>query len=214
MSGIYTTPGGQQVHDDGKPIGHPPEPNSFVPAPGSTDNTRTRIIAIAVAAEEHPRFSVRRCDGSILILLDGYDTASVDGTAMSYCSQRMELAEYILGIRSNAKLRTPNSELSEPPSNRVTRDSGPEGACASGHVFAYAGQPPGGLIPEGWPCVCGQTVLRYTTCEHCGSEYSKAVPRETGPQESTAEGALAAMKVIVENFTPPGYTQRPPNEQS
>jgi hypothetical protein len=35
MSGIYTTPDGQKVHGDGKPVGKPPSASSFVPAPGS-----------------------------------------------------------------------------------------------------------------------------------------------------------------------------------
>ena len=44
-----------------------------------------------------------------------------------------------------------------------------------GHVFAFAGQPPEGRIPEGWPCGCGQTVAHWQKCSECGSEHLKAV---------------------------------------
>lgn len=44
-----------------------------------------------------------------------------------------------------------------------------------------------------------------------------AASRPTHPacKESTAKGALKAFKVIVDNFTPPGYTRRKsPNDQA
>ena len=29
--------------------------------------------------------------------------------------------------------------------------------CAGGHWFLYAGDPPGGRLPDGYPCQCGAT---------------------------------------------------------
>lgn len=48
--------------------------------------------------------------------------------------------------------------------------------CMTGHVFSYAGYPPDGRIPEGWPCDCKQTVAHWTKCSECGHDYVKAVP--------------------------------------
>lgn len=82
----------------------PNAPAALAQVSGSTDSMRQRIHVIASVAETsgNPRFRVFRSENSVLILLDSYDTASCDGDAMGYCSQRVELAEYILGIRSNA----------------------------------------------------------------------------------------------------------------
>src|SRR2546430_1843872 len=41
------------------------------------------------------------------------------------------------------------------------------GICPNGtHAFSFAGCPPEGRIPEGWPCLCGATVARWKRCEY------------------------------------------------
>lgn len=44
----------------------------------------------------------------------------------------------------------------------VTGSSSAAGICSGGnHSFVFAGQPPNGRIPDGWPCACGAMVARY-----------------------------------------------------
>jgi hypothetical protein len=64
----------------------------------------------------------------------------------------------------------PNDKLTPLPPGHCSATC----ACIGGHVFAYAGHPPDGRIPEGWVCGCGQTVAHWQKC-NLGHEHLVAV---------------------------------------
>lgn len=47
------------------------------------------------------------------------------------------------------------------------------------HVFIYSGSLPD-RVPEGMPCLCGQTYATYETCDKCGNE--KLIPKKLNEQ--------------------------------
>ncbi len=65
-------------------------------AQATTASLSSRIRAVADAAGNHPRFTVRRAGDSIHVQLDGWDvgTVSLDGCGCN--TARLELAEVIL----------------------------------------------------------------------------------------------------------------------
>ena len=62
------------------------------------------------------------------------------------------------------------------------------GSCGSIHVYAVAGRFTDDRVPDGWPCLCGQTVARWKTCDmghkHLVSESpNEKVSQDAGRQE-------------------------------
>lgn len=61
-----------------------------------------------------------------------------------------------------------------PPSVASTNFTAP---CSNGHQFLFAGDPYDGMLPEGYPCECGKTVIHYIKCESCGQTRQEAIPK-------------------------------------
>ncbi len=53
------------------------------------------------------------------------------------------------------------------------------GYCNNGHVIFWAGDPYY-EIPDGYPCTCGLTVMKWETCPTCGHRKITMVEKERG----------------------------------
>lgn len=115
-----------------------------------------------------------------------------------------------------------NSEMPEAQPGSAARTGSVTGSCPwPGHAFAVAGQFPDNRVPDGWPCLCGQTVARWQKCnmghDHLVSESpnAEAEPHRpdhdvmstqaTLPPETPAEaraGAVLCSSVLLECLSP------------
>jgi len=76
---------------------------------------------------------------------------------------------------------------------RITGGGGSESAkylaCPNGqHSIGLWGGDPYREIPEGTPCACGMTIVKYITCKECGYKRMKMVPREAFRGEEVKDG--------------------------
>ena len=51
-----------------------------------------------------------------------------------------------------------------------------DNSCKYGHIIMWAGDQ-NYRMPEGYPCACGQTFVRYEVCPTCGHEKRLLVPK-------------------------------------
>ena len=57
------------------------------------------------------------------------------------------------------------------------------GFCTNGHVV-ISSYSPDYEIPEGTPCSCGLTVVRYETCSKCGHKRMEMIPLKEADHEN------------------------------